>query len=594
MNLRALGLGLLAVLAVVAIGCGDDAGTTAGSVSKLIGPNGGTIELVGGGKVVIPPNALATPTKITVKELKTTDIAELPSNMEAAGKPYAFLPHGTVFAQTVKIEVPIEGSVAEVRPLKLDDDKDTSWTTIFPSTIDNGKSKLSMDTTSFSVIIAARPRRNSGVITLPDGAIVSLDASTTDAASNDAGSDASLDASADATTAIDASNDAAIPAPIQCDPMIPIDNNNFATYPVVAFTNPNGRYGVMWGVSGGGMVNVWDGTMWHPQSLPGADIYNVVTANDGLGNTYADWGSGRAILSVGSDAFGTIDSTRMTVPYGAGHNFALVGLPAGGAMSVWSEASMKSASATPSGWQPEITADALRRNEPDIAINANGDIAATWWTNGTNTGEADLTLALWNIDAWTAIPTHTIGGAIGGGVGSVRVVMQSNGDPYIFYAQYSVPKEIHGLSYSVSGGTWSNEETLLTNMYSLYRVVIDSSDRITLVGRDATTQQVQATRRIGGVWSTPVNLNFGEVAALKLDPNDNPVLLVIPPPQQSPTITRVSAAGTTWLTPTPTPIPVSNILNNMVDVAFNTTNNDMIVFSASYNGTQSLQASVCR
>jgi len=192
---------LVSVAALGAVGCGDDDAATTRSVTQLVGPEGGTVELVGAGKVVIPPGALAEATSIKISELKATDIAELPDNMEAAGKPVAFEPHGKMFSQAVTVELPIEGTVAEVRPLKLDDDKDTSWTTVFPSTVDSAERKLSLNTTSFSVIIPARPRANSGVITLPDGAIVS------DAA---VGLDSGTDAGADAAMAVDAGSDAAV------------------------------------------------------------------------------------------------------------------------------------------------------------------------------------------------------------------------------------------------------------------------------------------------------------------------------------------------------------------------------------------------
>jgi hypothetical protein len=196
---------VVSVVASVVVGCGDDAGSVSNTVAKLVGPEGGTVELVGGGKVVIPAGALTEQVEIKITELKLADLADLPANMEAAGKPYAFQPHGQNFAQSVKIEVPIEGNVAQVRPLKLDDDKDTSWQTIFPSVVDSANKKLSMDTTGFSVIVAARPRANSGVITLPDGAVVS-----------DAGGDASMapdagiDSGTDAAMAVDAGMDAAV------------------------------------------------------------------------------------------------------------------------------------------------------------------------------------------------------------------------------------------------------------------------------------------------------------------------------------------------------------------------------------------------
>ncbi len=612
MNVRGWG-GSWLVAVMIASACGDD-GDAPTSVSAVIGTEGGTVELVGGGKAVIPAGALDEETEITITKLNDSDVPALPDNLEPTGKPYAFKPHGITFALPVKVEVPYDGSDMDVRPVKLPNEAPervpADWTTVAPSEKDTADNKVSGEVTSFSVIMAARPRRQSGVITLPDGAIddgsMPNDASSTDAGTrNDAstddasiGDDASTSdaSSSDATTTIDASTDGGTTAPIQCDPYTPVDSNAFATAPVVAFTRDNGGYGVLWGVSNGAKGTIWDGTQWHPQTFAGADFYPLLVAHDGAGNTYADWGSGRATLPAGANAFGSVDTSRTPAPYGAGHNIGLIGLPTSGAMAVWSEVDMKYAQATPSVWQMGATVDARRLNEPDIAINASGDVAATWWGASTSAGQADVALALWGGTSWTLVPDHVIGAAIGGSVASVRVLMLSNGDPYVFYAQATNgDQSIHAVRYNVAGGTWSNDERLIDNANSNYEVVIDESDRITVVAVDPTTQQVRAARRIGGVWSAALDLNIGNIAALKLDPSNNPVLVVIPPPQGSPTITRVAATGTAWLAPSPTPIPVSNLLSNMVDVAFDTTNGDIIVFSASYDGqVQSLQMTACR
>jgi len=170
------GAACVGLVCLVVLGCGgdDDGGGVdpALTITQVVGPMGGTVELVGGGKVTIPAGALNESTSIKITKLELEDVAALPSNMEAAGKPYAFEPHGKMFLQNVTIEVPFEGADNEVRPLKLDDEDDTSWQTIFPSEKDTAGMKLSMETTSFSVILAARPLRNTGVVTLPDGAIL--------------------------------------------------------------------------------------------------------------------------------------------------------------------------------------------------------------------------------------------------------------------------------------------------------------------------------------------------------------------------------------------------------------------------------------
>ncbi len=165
----------LATAAVTLAACGDDDGGAVETVTQLIGPEGGTVELASGGKVEIPPGALADDVEITITKLpENNTFADLPDNLEPAGKPYAFKPHGQEFAVPVKVEVPYTGSAMDVRPVKLPNETEqdsAAWTTVAPSMKDTVNSKVSGYVSSFSVVIAARPRRNSGVITLLDGAI---------------------------------------------------------------------------------------------------------------------------------------------------------------------------------------------------------------------------------------------------------------------------------------------------------------------------------------------------------------------------------------------------------------------------------------
>ena len=181
---------LLATFLVLTAACGGDDSppTTPGdTVTKLVGPEGATVELVGGAKVEIPEGALTETVSIKITELDDSDVAALPMNVEASGKPLAFEPFDVVFALPVKVTVPFVGDAAEVRPLKADDTRDTQWQTIVGAdkTVD---SKLEMNTTRFGVYFPVRPRRGSGVVTLPDGAVIEP---------GDAGLDAAIDAAID-------------------------------------------------------------------------------------------------------------------------------------------------------------------------------------------------------------------------------------------------------------------------------------------------------------------------------------------------------------------------------------------------------------
>ncbi len=189
-------LGFL-ILSLAGTACGGD-DDTAATITAVIGPEGGTVELAGGGKVEVPAGALSADTKITITKLNDSDVPALPEHLEAAGKPYAFKPHGLTFAEEVKIEIPYEGIDLNVRPMKLPNEDpalmSSDWTTVFPNDKDGDTNKLSMNVESFSVYMAARPRRVSGVLILPDGAIddgsvPAIDASMSDATIADASTD---------------------------------------------------------------------------------------------------------------------------------------------------------------------------------------------------------------------------------------------------------------------------------------------------------------------------------------------------------------------------------------------------------------------
>ena len=78
------------------------------SVSATIGSGGGTIVLqAAGGKIDIPPGALAQPTLITMTARAGANVA------------YEFEPHGLVFSQPVKLQQTIKGTWAEAYPVLL-------------------------------------------------------------------------------------------------------------------------------------------------------------------------------------------------------------------------------------------------------------------------------------------------------------------------------------------------------------------------------------------------------------------------------------------------------------------------------------------
>ena len=92
-----------AAFALAACGGGDDAALA----SALIGPAGGTVAGSDGAKIVVPAGALAAPTTIAIEQTSAGAPA-LPSGFVAAGKMFAFTPHGTTFAVPVTITIPID------------------------------------------------------------------------------------------------------------------------------------------------------------------------------------------------------------------------------------------------------------------------------------------------------------------------------------------------------------------------------------------------------------------------------------------------------------------------------------------------------
>lgn len=96
---------LAAACALSACGGGDDAAPA----SALIGPAGGTVVGSEGARIVVPAGALAAPTTIAIEQT-TAGAPALPGGFVAAGKMFAFTPHGTTFAVPVTITIPIDPS----------------------------------------------------------------------------------------------------------------------------------------------------------------------------------------------------------------------------------------------------------------------------------------------------------------------------------------------------------------------------------------------------------------------------------------------------------------------------------------------------
>lgn len=110
-SLSARPLLLLAGL-VLAAACGDDDPATdrpggEGSTRATVGVAGGAVELPGGGNLLIPAGALGADTEISVSSVA----APAGEEFSAAGPYYRFEPEGLVFAEPVRVSLPVQGAV---------------------------------------------------------------------------------------------------------------------------------------------------------------------------------------------------------------------------------------------------------------------------------------------------------------------------------------------------------------------------------------------------------------------------------------------------------------------------------------------------
>ena len=98
-----------ALLMIALAACGGGGGDEAAppSASAMIGAAGGTVSGPNGASVVIPPGALAADTTIAIEETSAGS-PPLPGGFSAAGRMFAFTPHGTTFALPVTVTLPFD------------------------------------------------------------------------------------------------------------------------------------------------------------------------------------------------------------------------------------------------------------------------------------------------------------------------------------------------------------------------------------------------------------------------------------------------------------------------------------------------------
>jgi hypothetical protein len=94
----------LAFIAVIA-GCAPPPAMPTGA-QQLIGPEGGTLEIAGGARVVVPPGALAAPVMLSLSSADASHVGALPGT--AVGGAWLLGPEGQQFAAPVELTLPYD------------------------------------------------------------------------------------------------------------------------------------------------------------------------------------------------------------------------------------------------------------------------------------------------------------------------------------------------------------------------------------------------------------------------------------------------------------------------------------------------------
>jgi len=129
----------------------DSVVTQSSTVS--VGPAGGTVS-VAGASVVIPADALSSPTSITVAV--ATDAPPLPSNLTPLGSIFAFTPHGQPFSSPVMISVPFTAPATGTPQLYVASPDSNGW--LGPLTeATTGDGVLSLQVVHFSWFVVVLP-----------------------------------------------------------------------------------------------------------------------------------------------------------------------------------------------------------------------------------------------------------------------------------------------------------------------------------------------------------------------------------------------------------------------------------------------------
>lgn len=215
---------MLALLAaLMALGCADDGAPTR---TLEVDAAGGTLTL-GAASVVVPAEALAEPTTLTLARLSQTSVTALGSGQEFSGQPFELAPTATAFAMPLTITLPYSGGEEDLFVFAASS-TDAPWSIIAGATFADGVATFRYGTGGVFVVVRALATDLPALSETPAFAVVSSDYSSTAIAMLDSEGDA-LDAewftSADALAGLVAAlgGDVALPTTPEAAHLVVLD-----------------------------------------------------------------------------------------------------------------------------------------------------------------------------------------------------------------------------------------------------------------------------------------------------------------------------------------------------------------------------------
>ncbi len=137
-------------------GTAGEGSTAVDSLTKTIGPDGGTIEL-DGAVLTFPPGAVSEDTEITAAFLASSEVdalGALPAGASYRSKPVAFTPHGLTFAEPVGVELAYTGATGAGLAIgRLDDEDDEAWESVSGSDFADGKATFTLNAFSVYAVV---------------------------------------------------------------------------------------------------------------------------------------------------------------------------------------------------------------------------------------------------------------------------------------------------------------------------------------------------------------------------------------------------------------------------------------------------------